>query len=307
VKPDLWVPARTPPRRREALASIADLHEYPPRDTSPGRLGHGDMLVVDNDLTAALDAISRIDGLRVVQTMSAGVDRIVDQIPAGITLCDASGVHDIGVAEWIVMAILASNRRLLNLIEGQQAASWRYSEAARGDDLEGSRVLILGYGSIGRAVEDRLVPFGVAVDRVARHERDGVHSHADLPSLVASADILIVLLPLTPATRGFVGTEILSRMKPGALLVNASRGAVVDTDALMAALGDGRIRAALDVTDPEPLPDGHPLWSMPGALITPHIAGDVRGEEDRAWALIADQARRLARGEPLRNVVTDGY
>jgi phosphoglycerate dehydrogenase-like enzyme len=307
VKPDLWVPARTPPRRREALAGIADLHEYPPQVSSPGRLGRGDMLVADHDLTAALDAISRIDGLRVVQTMSAGVDRIVDQIPAGITLCDASGVHDIGVAEWIVMAILASNRRLLNLIEGQRAASWRYSEAARGDDLEGSRVLILGYGSIGRAVEDRLVPFGVAVDRVARHERDGVHSQADLPDLVPLADILIVLLPLTPATRRFVGTEILSHMKPGALLVNASRGAVVDTDALMAALADGRIRAALDVTDPEPLPDGHPLWSMPGVLITPHVAGDVSAEEDRAWALIADQAGRLARGEPLRNVVTDGY
>jgi phosphoglycerate dehydrogenase-like enzyme len=121
------------------------------------------------------------------------------------------------------------------------------------------------------------------------------------------ADILIVLLPLTPATRRFVGTEILSHMKPGALLVNASRGAVVDTDALMAALADGRIRAALDVTDPEPLPDGHPLWSMPGVLITPHVAGDVSAEEDRAWALIADQAGRLARGEPLRNIVTDGY
>jgi phosphoglycerate dehydrogenase-like enzyme len=307
MKPDLWIPARTPQHRRDSLERIADLHEYPPDDPSPGSLGRGDMLVVGDDLTAALGAISRIDGLRVVQTMSAGVDRIVDRIPAGITLCDASGVHDVGVAEWIVMAILASNRRLVHLIEAQQAASWGHSDAARGDDLEGSRVLILGYGSIGRAVEDRLVPFGVTVDRIARHERDGVHSEADLPDLVPSADILIVLLPLTPATRGFVGTEILSRMKPGALLVNASRGAVVDTDALLAALADGRIRAALDVTDPEPLPDGHPLWSTPGVLITPHVAGDVGGEEDRAWAMIAAQVGRLARGEPLRNVVTDGY
>jgi phosphoglycerate dehydrogenase-like enzyme len=125
--------------------------------------------------------------------------------------------------------------------------------------------------------------------------------------LLPSADILVVLLPLTAGTRGLVGTEVLARLKPGALLVNASRGAVVDTPALMAALADGRIRAALDVTDPEPLPDGHPLWSMPGVLITPHVAGDVSGEEDRAWALVADQAGRLARGEPLRNVVVDGY
>ena len=307
VKPELWIPARTSQQRRDALKGIANLHEYPTEDPLPGGLGHGDMLVADHDLTAALEAVSRIEGLRVVQTMSAGVDRIVDRIPAGITLCDASGVHDVGVAEWIVMAILASNRRLVPLIHAQQAASWGHSEAARGDDLEGARVLILGYGSIGRAVEERLVPFGVTVDRVARHERDGVHSHSDLADLVPSADVLIVLLPLTPATRRFVGTEILSRMKPGALLVNASRGAVVDTDALLAALVDGRIRAALDVTDPEPLPDGHPLWSMPGVLITPHVAGDVSAEEDRAWALIADQVGRLARGEPLRNVVTDGY
>jgi phosphoglycerate dehydrogenase-like enzyme len=307
VKPDLWIPAQTSQHRREAIAGAATLHEYPPPDPRPERFGRGDMLVADHDVTTAIEAISRIDGLRVVQTMSAGVDRIVDLVPAGITLCDASGVHDIGVAEWIVMAILASNRRLPQLIEAQRAGSWQHGDAARGDDLEGSRVLILGYGSIGRAVEDRLRPFGVMVERVSRRARDGVHALADLPDLVPSADILVVLLPLTPDTRRYVGTAILSRMKPGSLLVNASRGAVVDTDALMAVVADGRIRAALDVTDPEPLPDGHPLWSTPGVLITPHIAGDVSAEEDRAWALIADQVGRLARGEPLRNVVTDGY
>ena len=265
------------------------------------------MLLADYDLTTAIEAIARIDGLRVVQTMSAGVDRIVDLIPSGIILCDASGVHDVRVAEWIVMAILASNRRLPQLLEAQRAGSWRHSEAARGDDLDGARVLVLGYGSIGRAVEERLRPFGAVVDRVARRDREGIHPLADLPDLVPRADILVVLLPLTPETRGFVSSGILSSMKPGSLLVNASRGAVVDTAALMAELAGGRIRAALDVTDPEPLPDGHPLWSMPGVLITPHIAGDVSREEDRAWALVADQVGRLARGEPLRNVVTDGY
>jgi len=306
VKLDLWIPAGTPQGHRTDLSGAANLHDYPAAGPWPDHLGHGDMLVAGHDVGAALEAVSRLDGLRVVQTLSAGVDRIVDRLPAGITLCDASGVHDVGVAEWIVMAILASNRRLSQLFEAQQATTWRHN-GSRGDELQGSNVLILGYGSIGRAVEERLVPFGVHIVRVARSEREDVHALADLPALLPSADILVILLPLTAETRGLVGAELLPRLKPGALVVNASRGAVVDTPALMAALTNGRIRAALDVTDPEPLPDGHPLWSMPGVLITPHVAGDVSGEEDRAWALVADQVERLARGEPLRNVVVDGY
>ena len=306
MKLDLWIPVGTPQGRRNDLSGAANLHDYPAAGPWPDHLGHGDMLVTGHDVGAALEAVSRLDGLRVVQTLSAGVDRIVDRVPAGIILCDASGVHDVGVAEWIVLAILASYRRLPQLIEAQQATTWRH-DGSRGDELHGSSVIILGHGSIGRAVEQRLAPFSVDVVRVARGEREGVHGLADLPTLLPSADVLVILLPLTAETRGLVGAEVLSRLKRGALLVNASRGAVVDTTALMAALTDGRIRAALDVTDPEPLPDGHPLWSMPGVLITPHVAGDVSGEEDRAWALVADQVGRLARGEPLRNVVVDGY
>ncbi len=306
MKLDLWIPAGTPQGRRTVLSGAANLHDYPAAGPWPDHLGHGDMLVAGHDVRAALEAVSRLDGLRLLQTLSAGVDRIVDRLPAGITLCDASGVHDVGVAEWIVLAILASFRRLPELIEAQRVTTWRH-EAARGDEVHGSSVIILGHGSIGRAVEQRLAPFGVDVVRVARSEREGVHGLADLPTLLPSADVLVILLPLTTETRGLVGAEVLSRLKPGALLVNASRGAVVDTTALIAALSDGRIRAALDVTDPEPLPDGHPLWSMPGVLITPHVAGDVSGEEDRAWALVADQVGRLTRGEPLRNVVVDGY
>jgi phosphoglycerate dehydrogenase-like enzyme len=306
VKLELWIPAGTPPGRRSDLSGAANVHDYPAAGPWPDHLGHGDMLVTGHDVGTALEAVSRLDGLRLVQTLSAGVDRIVDRLPAGITLCDASGVHDVGVAEWVVLAILASHRRLPQLIEAQQATTWRH-DGSRGDELQGSSVIILGHGSIGRAVEQRLAAFGVDVVRVARSEREGVHGLADLPTLLPSADILVILLPLTAETRGLVGAELLARLKPGALLVNASRGAVVDTPALMAALKDGRIRAALDVTDPEPLPDGHPLWSMPGVLITPHVAGDVSGEEDRAWAFVADQVGRLARGEPLRNVVVDGY
>lgn len=305
MKLDLWIPSRTPPERRASLDPVATLHDYPSSGPWPDHLGRADMLVADHDSGAAVEAAARLDGLRVVQTLSAGVDLIVGRLPPGVTLCDASGVHDIGVAEWIIMAILASNRGLPRLIDAQRAAAWR-RDGGQGE-LMGSRVLILGYGSIGRAVEERLVPFGVEISRVARGARAGVHPLADLPSLLPAADILVILLPLTPETRGLVGVGLLTQMKPGALVVNASRGAVLDTTALMAALEDGRIRAALDVTDPEPLPEGHPLWSMPGVLITPHIGGDVSGEEDRAWELVADQVGRLARGEPLRNVVVDGY
>ena len=307
MKLDLWIPDRTAQHWRSTIDGVANLHEYPVSGASPEHLGRADMLVASHDTQAVIETINRLDGLRAVQTLSAGVDWIVDRVPSGITLCDASGVHDIGVAEWIVLAILASNRRLPQLIEAQLTGAWRHDEATRGDDLEGSTALILGYGSIGRAVEERLVPFGMKLVRVARRARENVHPLADLPALLPSADIVVILLPLTSETRGLVSADLLARMKPEALLVNASRGAVVDTQALMAALGSGRIRAALDVTDPEPLPDGHPLWSMPGVLITPHVAGDVSGEEGRAWTFVADQVARLARGEPLHNVVVDGY
>ena len=306
MQPDLWIPARTPDGPRETLSELASLHDFPASGPMPDRMGHGDMLVSAHDVRAALQVIPRIEGLRVVQTFSAGVDSIVDRIPPGITLCNATGVHDVSVAEWVLMAILASNRKLLPLVKAQGRGQWlRKREVA--DDLDGANVLIVGYGSIGAAVEARLLPFGARVVRVARRARDGVLPIEDLPDLLPAADIVVILLPLTPDTRRRVDADLLSHMREGALLVNASRGGVVDTDALIAALGAGRIRAALDVTDPEPLPDGHPLWSLPGVLITPHVAGDVRREEERAWGLVADQVARLARGEPLRNVVVDGY
>lgn len=174
-------------------------------------------------------------------------------------------------------------------------------------DLEGKRVLLLGYGSIGKAVEERLRPFGVEVLPVARHARPGVYTPQDLPHLLPQADAVVVLLPLTPETRRLVDREFLSRMKPGALLVNAGRGPVVDTEALLEAVREGRVRAALDVTDPEPLPPGHPLWRAEGVFITPHVAGLSQGFHRRAARFLADQVGRYLRGEPLRNVVQEGY
>lgn len=151
------------------------------------------------------------------------------------------------------------------------------------------------------------MPFGAKVVRVARRPRDGVSAMADLRAILPAADVVVILLPLTMETRGVIDAGVLAAMRPGALLVNASRGAVIDTIALTAAAVDGRIRVALDVTDPEPLPEGHPLWSAPGVLITPHVGGDVRREEERAWNLVFEQVGRLSRGEPLANVVADGY
>lgn len=252
------------------------------------------------------DAMQQLDDLRVVQTLSAGVDWLVDHVPPGVTLCDAAGVHDVPVSEWTMAAILAMQRELPLQLGWQQTASW-HRPGPETDDLEGSTALILGYGSIGRAVEARLAPFGVDIVRVARTQREGVHALAELPSLLPRADVVVVLLPLTSATRGLVDARFLASMRDGTLLVNAARGSIVETAALLAEVQQRRLRAALDVTDPEPLPDGHPLWSAPGVLITPHTAGSSKRFASRAWRLVADQVGRYQRGEPLQNVVVNGY
>jgi phosphoglycerate dehydrogenase-like enzyme len=178
------------------------------------------------------------------------------------------------------------------------------------EDLSGKTVLIVGYGSIGSAIEARLNPFGVSVLRIARSPRETpkVSSVSELDTLIPQADIVVLILPLTPQTRGIFGEKQIRMMKPGALLVNAARGPVVDTQALVLALEEKRIRAALDVTDPEPLPEDHPLWSAPNCLITPHIGGSTPEFIYRAFRFAAQQVRRFAAGEPLENVVTEaGY
>ncbi len=242
--------------------------------------------------------------VKVVQTLSAGVDWILPLVPEGVVLCDGSGIHDVPVAEWVVMALLALLKELPSFLEAQREGRWA---PRRLPDLEGRVVLLLGYGSIGKAVEARLRPFGVEVLPVARHARPGVYTPQDLPHLLPQADAVVVLLPLTPETRGLVDRGFLARMKPGALLLNAGRGAVVDTEALLEALREGRVRAALDVTDPEPLPEGHPLWRAPGLLLTPHVAGLSEGFPRRAGRFLAEQVLRYLRGEPLLNVVREGY
>ena len=243
-----------------------------------------------------LEALPRLEPLRVVQSLSAGTEWIEPLVPPWATLCNARGARDATVAEWVIGALLGD-------AYGQFAAAReRHWSDAVPRELRGSTVLILGFGSIGRAVQSRLEPFGVTVIGVARRAREGVHELGELPALIARADAVVLLLPLTPETTGLVGAELLAGMRDRALLVNAGRGRVVDTDALVAELRSGRLRAVLDVVDPEPLPDDHPLWEL-ALAITPHNAGDSTAADERAVLLGAEQLVRFARGEPLLNVI----
>ena len=237
--------------------------------------------------------IGTLPNLKTLQVLSAGVDRILPYLPARITLCNARGAHTPATAEWTVGAIIASLRDFPRFAAAQLAGHWDWGQA---DSVAGKRVLIVGYGSIGEAVERRLAGWEVAIDRLARHARDGVHAMGELARLLPNADVVVILVPVTEETKQLVNAEFLKTMKDGALLVNAARGVIVDTDALLAELTCGRLRAALDVTDPEPLPDGHPLWSAPGLLLTPHVGGAIRGARDRSYSLVSAQLARLRGG-----------
>jgi len=303
----VWIPPDTADRFRAMLPAGVEVHVLPRPGEPPRPLGPGQFVVADFYRADFLDVLSRIDDVHVVQTMSAGIERYAGRLPEGIVLCDGAGIHDIAVADWVVMAILAMLRGLPQHVLNQSRARWMRPDSDGMKDLDGATVVIAGYGSIGRAVEARLLPFGARIERVTRHPRPGTRQAADLPALLPTADVVVILLPLTPETELFVNADFLSRMRPGALLVNASRGRVVDTDALMQAIRQRGLFAALDVTDPEPLPDGHPLWTMEGVLITPHVAGSVERAYERAWRLVAEQLRRYVHGEPLKNVVSEGY
>ena len=248
--------------------------------------------------------IGTLPSLKTVQALNAGVDTILPYLPARITLCNAKGAHTPATAEWTVGAIIASLRNFPRFTAAQLAGHWDYAQS---ESVMDKRVLIVGYGSIGEAVERRLAGWDVTIDRVARNARDGVHGMDELPSLLPKADVVVIVVPVTDQTRQLVNATFLKTMKDGALLVNAARGVIVDTDALLAELTSGRLRAALDVTDPEPLPDGHPLWSAPGLLLTPHVGGAI-GEDarKRAYRVVAAQLSRLAAGEPLLNVIGSG-
>jgi phosphoglycerate dehydrogenase-like enzyme len=250
-----------------------------------------------------IDQGHRLRGLRVVQLQSAGYDGVAERLPPGITLCNATGVHDDATAEHAVGLVLASLRGIPESV--RQHGHWEPLPGRR--SLADSRVLVLGYGSIGRALARRLLPMKAVVTAVATRERDDdlvgrVRPIGDLPDLLPEQDVVVVLVPLDDTTRGLMGDAAMDLLPDGALVVNVARGPVVDTDAVLRHAG--RLRFALDVTDPEPLPDGHPLWAAPGVLITPHIAGGTTAMLPRIAALVREQLRRRVAGEPLVNVVS---
>ncbi|MFC8447471.1 2-hydroxyacid dehydrogenase [Kitasatospora sp. NPDC057223] len=254
--------------------------------------------------TAAAPLLARMPRLRVVQSLSAGVEELLPALPAGVALCNARGVHDASTAELAVTLVLSSLRGVPGFVRAQDAGAWEGGSYA---SLADRTVLVVGHGSIGAAVEERLVPFECEVLRVARTARTAargpVHAIADLPGLLPRADVVVLTVPLTDATRGLADAGFLAAMKDGALLVNVARGAVVDTGALLAELRSGRLAAALDVTDPEPLPAGHPLWRAPNTLITPHVGGNSSAFLPRGLRLIRTQLERFLAGGPLENVV----
>jgi phosphoglycerate dehydrogenase-like enzyme len=256
------------------------------------------------DLSVRMSRLGELVGLRVVQTLTAGFDQVLPQLPPGVTLCNAAGVHDASTAELAVGLTIAALRGIGDFARAQDGGRWLSGTRTA---LADRSVLLVGVGSVGTAIVRRLEPFEVRITRVAGHARvdqaGQVHGSDELAWLLPHHDVVVLACPLTASTRGMVDAAFLAAMPDGALLVNVARGPVVVTDALTAELGSGRLRAALDVTDPEPLPADHPLWSMPGVLISPHVGGDTTAFPPRARALLREQLTRFAAGRMLLNVV----
>jgi phosphoglycerate dehydrogenase-like enzyme len=282
-----------------------------------------DVWIPDPYSNRAMKVWPHLRGVRLILSLMAGTEWIPAVAGPHVTICNARGAHSISTAEWTVSAILATLKYFPFFHDVQHEGLWkrRFEASARyatitGDarplyppvmleELTGKSVLMVGYGDIGKQIERMLAPFQVELTRVARTARTQplVHAVSELDRLLPHAEIVILILPSTAESYQLIGSRQLALMRQGALLVNAARGPIVDTDALVEALNAGRIRAALDVTDPEPLPEGHPLWNCPNLLLTPHVAGSSPQFVPRALRVAAGELRRYIDGEPLRNVV----
>lgn len=257
-----------------------------------------------------LDRLAELPSLRAVQLVTAGYEHAVPYLPAGVELANGAGIHDTSTAELALTLTLAAQRGIPEFVRAQERGEWL--RAAGRPSLADRNVLIVGYGSIGRATARRMLAAEAKVTAVASRRRDGddlvdgVHGTDELADLLPQAEVVILLTPLTERTRHLFDAAMIGHMAPGALLVNVARGGVVDTEALIEACAAGRIRAALDVTDPEPLPNDHPLWRTPGVLISPHVGGASTAFEPRALAFLRRQLERLAAGAGLEHVVARG-
>jgi phosphoglycerate dehydrogenase-like enzyme len=297
------VPSRAIGAAIEALSPRVRAHRIDPADGPPSGDAALAQVWVPRSGGAALPGSGFFEGLprlRLVQLLSAGAENFVGRLPDGVLLCNARGAHTPSTAEWAVAVTLAAQRGIPFFVREQDAGRWSFTTHR---SLVGARVLVVGAGDIGRAIGRMLAGFDVTLTYVARTAREGVRGMGELPVLLPHADVVILAVPVTPETTGMVDAAFLAAMPDGALLVNAARGVIVDTEALLTELSRGRLRAALDVTDPQPLPAGHPLWSAPGLLLTPHVAGAVPDTNARAAAAVTEQLSRILAGEELQNVV----
>ena len=251
----------------------------------------------------ALSYAAQMPNLKTLQMLNAGYDDALAYLRPGLTLCNARGVHDASTAELAVGLALASRRGFPEFIRDQVAGTWNHR---RFTSLSDSKIGVIGFGSIGKQVVKNLSGFDVSVTSFSKSGRDGSIKIDELDKHLPALDIVILILPLTDESRHMFNKERLAKMKDGALIVNVARGPIIDTEALIAELNSGRLHAALDVTDPEPLPAGHPLWSAKNLLLVPHVGGNSTAFEPRGRKLVESQLKLLAEGKPLNNIVAVG-
>jgi len=268
----------------------------------PGDKPHGDLIdLLVMPYAVVYETLKGTGGqVRHIQSQSLGYDGAAASVPAGVTFSNAVGVHEAPTAEMAMTLILASQRGWPEVGRNQDSQKW---DRPTWPGLIGARVLLIGVGGIGREFEKRIAGFDVELTRVARTARDDIHGIDELPVLLPAADIVVLAIPLNDETHGLVNAAFLDRLPRGALVVNVSRGPIVETDALVEHLRTGAVRAALDVVDPEPLPVGHPLWSLPGSLLSPHLGGAVQSMNTRVDPLVLEQIDLLLRGERPKNIV----
>jgi phosphoglycerate dehydrogenase-like enzyme len=297
--------------------------EFVPVSEEMEHVAEIDVWLPDPYVPQSLRTWPHLHGVKLVLALMAGTEWIPAIVGPHVTICNARGAHNISTAEWTLAAILASLKYFPQYLAIQKSGEWKrrseipahYAKIA-GDarplyppvlqeELTGKTVLMVGYGAIGQQIERLLAPFDVELLRVTRHASVApeIHAVGELDQLLPRAEIVILILPCNDESKGLIGRRQLALLRQGALVVNAARGPIVDTDALVEALNAGRIRAALDVAEPEPLPKGHPLWKCPNLLLTPHVAGSTPQFSPRALRIATDELRRYMNGEPLHNVV----
>ncbi|WP_405496675.1 2-hydroxyacid dehydrogenase [Nocardia sp. NBC_00511] len=251
-----------------------------------------------------VDLMRSLPKLRLVQLLTAGAEAWVGQIPGEVMLSTARGAHGASTAEWAITGLLAVYREFTGFAVAQREHRWTQH---RTDTLHGKRILIIGAGDLATELQRMLIPFDTTVALVGTTARDGVHGSDEIPALLPHFDAVVLMVPVTADTIGMVDSTFLARMPDDAILVNAARGPVVRTDDLLSELRSGRLRAILDVTDPEPLPAAHPLWDAPGLLLTPHVGGSSSGNVQRGWAIATGEIARYLAGQPPENLVRGEY